>query len=96
MTPREFPESNATLTGGPGRKVESAPVGNLPVWRSHGDEGVQVDQAPVIVSCWRPTWRERLSILVFGRVWLSIVSWRTHPPVSVRGRYTVFEESHDD
>ena len=33
------------------------------------------------ISCWRLTWRERIKALLFGRVWLSVLSGRTQPPV---------------
>ena len=33
------------------------------------------------VSCWQMTWRERLSALFFGRVWLSVLNGHTQPPV---------------
>ena len=35
------------------------------------------------VSCWRMSFRERLSALLFGRVWLAILSGETQPPVYV-------------
>jgi hypothetical protein len=35
------------------------------------------------ISCWQPTWRERLSILFKGRVWLMVLSGRTQPPVAL-------------
>jgi hypothetical protein len=59
---------------------------NLPVFR--GDN--------MIISCWRPTVRERLSILVRGRVWLLIHSPDTQPPVAVQGRKTVFKKARED
>lgn len=43
------------------------------------------------VSCWQPTWREKLSILFYGRVWLSVLSGNTQSPVSLRGYKTAFE-----
>lgn len=51
-------------------------VGNLPVYRADG----------MIVSCWRPSWRERLSVLFHGRVWLYVVQPNTHPPVVLKAR----------
>lgn len=43
------------------------------------------------VSCWRPTWGERLSILLFGRVWLGVhAGGETQPPVWLSGRHSVF------
>ena len=35
------------------------------------------------ISLWRMTWRERVSALIFGRVWLSIHSGVTQPPVAL-------------
>ena len=44
------------------------------------------------VSLWRPSWRERLSTLLFGKVWLFVVSGSTQPPVAVEAARTVFED----
>ena len=38
------------------------------------------------VSCWQPTLKERLSILVNGKVWLGVKSGRTQPPIFVSGQ----------
>ena len=35
------------------------------------------------VSYWQMSLRERLSALLFGRVWLSVFSGNTQPPVSL-------------
>lgn len=48
---------------------------SLPVW----SDGKQC------VSCWRPTFAERMKILLTGRVWLGIISGGTQPPVFVSG-----------
>jgi hypothetical protein len=40
------------------------------------------DTGEALISCWCPTWRERLTILVRGRVWLWVVG-RGQPPVAV-------------
>lgn len=34
-------------------------------------------------SCWKLGWRERLNILLHGKVWLSVVSGWTQPPVAL-------------
>lgn len=60
--------------------LTDALCGPLPVW-SNGQQ---------CVSCWRPSWRERLSILIFGRVWLWVWSGRTQPPVRLDGKRTPF------
>lgn len=42
------------------------------------------------VSCWKPSIKERLLILLTGRVWLGVLSGETQPPVFVSGE-SVFE-----
>lgn len=79
MQPQPFSESNKNLTAPIGWKPEDC--GDLPVWC----DGRQC------VSCWRPSWRERLAILIFGRVWLYVVSGLTQPPVALTGAKSVFQ-----
>ena len=55
----------------------------LPVW-SDGEQ---------CISLWQMTWRERLSALIFGRVWLQVLSGQTQPPVALTAAQTIFEES---
>ena len=43
-------------------------------------------------SCWKMSWRERLSALFFGRVWLSVLSGDTQPPVWIGCCKSMFEE----
>ena len=65
-TPTDFRDANFTFT-----KPESMPdCGDLRV-QKHGDG---------LLSCWRLSWRERLSALCFGRLWLNVYS-TSHPPV---------------
>ena len=40
------------------------------------------DGTPFIESCWRADWRERLRVLLTGRVYLMVMGTR-HPPVYV-------------
>jgi len=35
------------------------------------------------VSCWAMSFRERLSALLFGRVWLALLSGETQPPACI-------------
>lgn len=65
-TPSDFPEANFTFT----KPQSMEDCGDLRVQR-HGDG---------LLSCWRLSWRERLSALAFGTVWLNVLSDR-HPPV---------------
>jgi hypothetical protein len=41
------------------------------------------------LSCWRPSLREKLSILLFGKVWLWVMSGATQPPVTLEGKQTI-------
>lgn len=44
------------------------------------------------VSCWKLSFRERIRALIFGKVWLGILSGNTQPPVWLDCNDTVFEE----
>lgn len=48
-----------------------------------------------VVSCWKMTWRERLSALLFGRVWLSMLGGRT-PPVYIQASREFFEDAEHE
>lgn len=81
MIPIDFKESNSTLLGGRAEKYQtSKDVLNLHVWKD-GRE---------IISLWRASWRERWSVLVFGKVWLRVATPKTHPPVCLEGTQTIF------
>ena len=77
--PIDFPAANMTLT---------APVGDpsvklLRVWTD----------GELCISGWELSWRERLSALVFGRVWIFLKSGRTQPPIAIEAsRYPFTEE----
>ena len=77
MIPINFRFANINYTA-PINWPENAPdnvgdCGDLPVWT----DGEQC------VSLWRPSLRERLSILLFGKVWLIVIG--RQPPVSLVG-----------
>lgn len=42
------------------------------------------------VSCWKLTIKERIKALIFGKVWLSILSGQTQPPVWLSVDNSVF------
>ena len=67
-TPTDFPDTNLVLTAPQGMDN----CGELHV-QCHGDG---------MLSCWKMGWRERLSALIFGRIWLNLYT-REHPPVWV-------------
>lgn len=76
MKPTKFPQANRNL-GAPRGMPD---VRDLPVW-SDGNE---------CVSCWKMTWRERFSALIFGRVWLRVRFGATQPPVALHVKRAIF------
>ena len=75
MKPVTFEHSNRTLQPS-GQKHSTKNVKSiepLPVWTD----------GELCVSCWRMSLRERLSALLFGRVWLALLSGETQPPALV-------------
>lgn len=60
-------------------------VDPLPVWT----DGEQC------VSCWKMSWRERLSALIFGRVWMAVLSGYTQPPVWIGVQRDYLKERDD-
>ena len=60
--------------GDPGGQGTPPEVYDLPVYKN--EEGQSL-------SCWKMTWKERLEVLLTGRVWLWVIGH--HPPVSVEG-----------
>ena len=47
------------------------------------------------ISLWQMSWKERLSALFFGRVWLWVYSGHTQPPVALEATKTIFEDLRD-
>ena len=48
--------------------------------------GLPVHRTPdgtTCVSCWRPTFLERLKLLFGGDIWLHVLSGRSQPPVTI-------------
>ena len=72
--PIDFKESNTYLTKPSDMTDEEC--GGLPTYT----DGIQC------ISCWKPTLRERLSLLVFGKLWLWVRSGDTQPPVAIEIR----------
>ena len=80
MKPLNFRESNKTLLKP--RSMTDEECGFLPIYVS--------TYKSFCLSCWRPSLKERLSILLFGRVWLWVMSGETQPPVSLEATRNVF------
>lgn len=78
MKPANFPEANRNLTKPQGMTDEEC--GPLPVY----------SDGTVCVSLWKPTLRERLSLLFFGKLWLFVHSGHTQPPVALDIKKRVF------
>lgn len=81
MEPMRFEQANKTLLAPQG--MTEAECGSLPVF-SDGKE---------CVSLWKMTWRERLSVLLFGKIWLFVYSGQTQPPVAFVVAKDIFKES---
>lgn len=84
MNPVPFKQSNKTLQ--PPKGYTTDEIGVLPIWTDGGQ----------CVSCWRLSWRERLSALFFGKVWLAVMSGQTQPPVSLEVSRVYFEAQDDN
>ena len=73
MQPYNFEEANRTLLKP--RSMTDEQCGFLPVYVD--------DNETYCLFCWKPTLKERLSILLFGRIWLWVMSGETQPPAAL-------------
>lgn len=50
------------------------------------------------VSCWQMSWKEKIFALIYGRVWLYVLSGSTQPSVALTCKRNVFirEENNED
>lgn len=80
MKPIDFPQPTKVLQK-PSTMSDNE-CSSLHVW----NDGKQC------VSCWKPTFKERMNILFGGKVWLGVLSGKTQPPVFVSGEM-VFEKA---
>lgn len=80
MKPIDFPQSTKVLQKP--SSMSDNECSSLHVW----NDGKQC------VSCWKPTFKERMNILFGGKVWLGVLSGKTQPPVFVSGEM-VFEKA---
>lgn len=69
MKPIEFAEQNKTLTKPQGYTDEQCR--SLPCF-TNGEQ---------VISRWQMNWRERLIVLITGRLWVSVWSGHTSPPI---------------
>ena len=84
LTPMDFDEANMTM----GKAANMTDVECKPL-RVYTD-------GRECISCWHMTWRQRISALLHGRIWLSVLSGRTQPPVWLDCGKTVFIQEGND
>lgn len=84
MKPIDFPQSTKVLQR-PSSMTESE-CSPLHVW----SDGKQC------VSCWKPSFVERLKILFTGKVWIGVLSGGTQPPIFVSGEQVFAKQSKKD
>jgi len=82
MEPTDFPQANRNLLKPEGMTDEEC--SSLPVF-SDGE---------ICLSAWKLSLRERLSALLFGRIWLYVLSGSTQPPVALQATRTVFKDNN--
>lgn len=80
MNPLEFKQQLVILTRPDNMTDEEC--GPLPIY----------SDGQLCVSLWQMSWRERLSSLFFGKVWLLVYSGRTQPPVTLLATREFFEK----
>jgi hypothetical protein len=86
--PIPFDEQNKILRP-PSAKPDGMTIIDLPVW----SDGTQC------VSCWKLSLKERVMALLFGKVWVALLSGHTQPPVYIEACDTYFtrkEEPKED
>lgn len=75
MKPIQFSQANAVLHKPPSMTEDEC--GSLPVFAS------PINFSKVI-SCWKPTWRERLDLLLGRPLWVWVMTRPpAHPPIAL-------------
>ena len=82
MVPVDFPESGKVLERPSSMREDEC--GPLPVFTDNKQ----------CVTCWKPSLKERLSILFHGKVWLGVLWGSTQPPVWIWGARTAFTKEN--
>jgi len=84
MKPIPFKHSSVRLLPPRGKEYSDNVKGiePMPAW-SDGEQ---------CVSCWRMSLKERLSALLFGRVWLALLSGASQPPASLSASRSYLRE----
>lgn len=56
-------------------------IAGLPIWGN----------GSICVSCWKPTLRDRLAILLGAKIWVSVLSGKTQPPIGLQAVKSFFK-----
>ena len=78
MRPTEFDEQTTILGKPIGMTDEEC--SSLPIF----SDGTQT------ISSWKLSLKERLQILIFGKIWVGVVFGKTQPPIWLSSEKTVF------
>jgi hypothetical protein len=71
MNPIKFKEANDILLKP--EAMSDKQCAELHVYKGEG----------VIISCWKPSFKERLDIILGRKIWLWVMAERTHPPIAI-------------
>lgn len=74
MKPIAFPESNKELLP---PKGDDGNCSNLPIY----------NDGTYCISCWKPSFKERVKLIFGGNVWAWVRSGHTQPPIAITAHY---------
>lgn len=80
MEPIQFPQANKNLLKPENMTDEEC--SSLPVFT----DGQQC------ISLWKMTWIERLNVLLFGKLWVFVISGYTQPPIGFMVNKDIFRK----
>lgn len=84
MNPISFKESNRTLTK-PDTMTDDE-CSSLEIY----SDGQQC------ISCWKMSFKERLQAVLFGKIWIGVVSGLTQPPIWLLTGRSAFVKAGDN
>ncbi len=84
MKPIHFEEANKDLLKP--NSMTDKKCGSLPVWTNNKQ----------CISCWKMSFKDKIRAILFGKVWLSVLSGQTQPPVSLTIEKSMFEKKVDE
>jgi hypothetical protein len=81
MSPTTFPQANKNLLDNGYRSEIVTDMISLPVWTDDN----------ICVSRWQMSWKERIQVLLFGKIWVYVASGSNQPPISLSTERNIFE-----